>query len=64
MELILVLPRSAEIVLVHSGWRMVMMYDYMAAGTLITDEDEQEGERAKGRGRGRQGIAGPLLFFL
>jgi hypothetical protein len=41
-----------------------MMYDYMAAGTLITDEDEQEGERAKGRGRGRQGIAGPLLFFL
>jgi hypothetical protein len=53
MELILVLPRSAEIVLVHNGWRMVMMYDYMAAGTLITDEDEQEGERAKGRGRGR-----------
>jgi hypothetical protein len=49
----LVLQRSVEIGLVHNGWRMVMMYDYMAAGTLITDEDEQEGKRAKGRGRGR-----------
>jgi len=34
------------------GGRMAMMYDYMAAGTLITDEDEQEGG-SQGKGRGR-----------
>jgi hypothetical protein len=43
--------------------RMAMMYDYMAAGTLITDEDEQEWG-SQGKGRGVVGKVSQVLFFL